>query len=207
MRILFATANPHKLGEIRAIFPGHEILTPSGLGLPFEHEETGASFLENALGKALTLQRLAAAAGLAHAVLADDSGLVVAGLGGEPGIFSARYGSDVFGRPLSAAERNDWLLERMAGLADRRGSFVCAMVLLWSAQRFWCVQESLDGQVARAPAGSGGFGYDPLFYLPGPAKTVAELDPAEKNVLSHRGKAGSLIMKMLAANTFAPGRP
>jgi len=197
MRILFASANEHKLGEIRAILPGHEILSPAQLGLAHEHEETGASFIENALGKAASLRRSAAAAGRELPVLADDSGLVVPGLNGEPGIFSARYGSDVFGRQLTAGERNAWLLERASGLADRRASFVCAMALAWSEERFWCVQESLDGELTRAPSGSGGFGYDPLLYLPGPGKTVAELEAEHKNSISHRAKAGRLILALL----------
>jgi XTP/dITP diphosphohydrolase len=193
MTIWFATGNPHKGEELAAILKGHRILLPASGEIAFEPEETGAAFLENAFLKARALYQQVSAP-----VIADDSGLCVDALGGRPGILSARYGGGE-GRNLDAGERNALLLEELALSPQRSARFVCAMVLLLSEDRFFAVQETLEGEIIRESRGSGGFGYDPIFYLPERGCTVAELSEDEKNRISHRGKAGHCIAGLLSA--------
>ncbi len=196
MIIVLASGNPHKKEEFSRILANHTILVPGDLGVEFEHEETGSTFLENALGKAFALHR-ALSGTEARAVISDDSGISVPALGGAPGVYSARYGQKEFGRPLTSEERNAFLLSKMDGVADRRAFFVCAMVLLFDEHRFFTAQEILPGTLALEPAGRGGFGYDPLLFLPELGRTVAELDAAEKDLLSHRGKAARALCAVL----------
>jgi XTP/dITP diphosphohydrolase len=188
MDILLASNNVHKLLEVARLFPGHSVLSPAEAGISFRFEETGSTFLENAMGKARALFDACRTP-----VLADDSGLCVPSLGGEPGIFSSRYGSNG-GRVLSTPERNAYLLSRMGGLADRSAYFVCCMVLLLGEDRYLVAQETVHGTITTAPRGSRGFGYDPLFLVPGTGKTVAELPDEEKDRLSHRGRAARRIL-------------
>lgn len=198
MRIVLASGNMHKRGELAAIFRGHTLLLPADLGIEFHHEETGGSFLENALGKARTLWGLMRGAGLGEAlVISDDSGICLPALGGEPGIYSARYGQREAGRDLNDGERNEFLLGRMRGVREREAFFVCAMVLFAGAYRFFSVQETLGGVLAGEPSGAGGFGYDPLLYLPERGCTVAELGEDEKNRISHRAKAARALLILL----------
>jgi XTP/dITP diphosphohydrolase len=210
MTIWFASGNLHKKREIAALFPGHRIVLPAEAALAFDPDETGASFQDNALLKARALCHVLAdrRGALDGPILADDSGLCVDALGGRPGIYSARYaGRDGAGLPagkkpgagLSAAERNALLLEELGDNPNRAARFVCAMVLLWDGNRFAAVQETLEGELARPGAGrgTGGFGYDPILYLPERGLTVAELPEDEKNRVSHRGKAARLIAKLL----------
>jgi XTP/dITP diphosphohydrolase len=131
-------------------------------------------------------------------VLADDSGLAVRALGGAPGIYSARFGSEDGKTKLEAPERNALLLSKVEAATDRACAFICCLVLSLSDERFFCVQETLEGELLRAPRGEGGFGYDPVVYLPGLGKSVAELSAAEKNALSHRGKAARRMAAILA---------
>lgn len=197
MKLLVATNNTHKLEELRPLFPGHELLLPADVGIDtFDPEENGGSFFENAHIKAETLYRLTG-----RAVLADDSGLCVDALGGRPGIGSARYGSDG-GALLSAAQKNRLLLSELEGIAARSCAFVCCLILHYGPQKFVCVQETLEGIIASAPSGGGGFGYDPIVYLPSLAKTVAELTQEEKNRISHRGKAAQSMAAILRALKF-----
>jgi XTP/dITP diphosphohydrolase len=191
--IWFATGNPHKRGELAAILEGRRIRIPPEGGIDFEPEETGAAFLENALIKARALYRQVRAP-----VIADDSGLCVDALGGRPGILSARYGMEG-GKPLDDGERNALLLRELEQHSQRSARFVCAMVLLLGEDRFFVAQETLEGEIVRESRGSGGFGYDPLLYLPGQGCTVAELGEGAKNLISHRGKAGRVIGEILAA--------
>ena len=193
MDIWFATGNPHKQEELAAILKDHRIQIPSQEGISFEPEETGATFLENALIKARALYRKVLAP-----VIADDSGLCVDALGGKPGIFSARYGSGE-GKNLDAGERNALLLRELAFASQRSARFVCAMALLLTEDRFFVVQETLEGKIIRESRGSGGFGYDPILYLPDRGCTVAELREEEKKRISHRGKAGRFMGDILAA--------
>lgn len=192
MTIILASGNSHKREEIEKILPGHRILLPSEAGLTFDVEEDGETYLENALKKARSLGNQAE-----YPVLADDSGLSIPALNGEPGIFSARYGSEETGRNLEAGERNAYLLEKMKGVKNRQGFFVCAMVLYLSPYRFFIAQETMDGIITESPRGEGGFGYDPVFFLPEYGQTVAELPWELKNQISHRGKAGARIRSIL----------
>jgi XTP/dITP diphosphohydrolase len=185
MIIYLATNNAHKIAELEGILTGHILKTAD---FPYSApEETGKSFAENALIKARSLYELVRAP-----VLADDSGLCVDALNGAPGIYSARYGS-AGGAALSDTQRNSLLLSELGGTTQRSARFVCAMALLLSADRFFLVQETLEGCILDAPRGGCGFGYDPIVYLPSLKRTVAELSASEKNLLSHRAKAGRAI--------------
>jgi len=192
MEIVLATGNMHKKKELEQILSGHRILIPSDLGLDFDCDETGLTFMENALLKAETLFKLTG-----RPVLADDSGLCVNALDGGPGIYSARYGSGKDGTLLTDSERNALLLKNIAGTEDRTAFFVCAMVLITAPYRVFSVQESFDGWIAASPFGGGGFGYDPVFVDALSGKTAAELSDAEKNRVSHRGKAGKVMSTIL----------
>jgi XTP/dITP diphosphohydrolase len=192
-----ATNNPHKLQEFSRVFPGYRLSSPADIGYTFSFEESGKTYLENALGKALHLYHL-----IETPVLADDSGLEVSGLGGQPGIYSSRYGSVDGKTKLSDVERNTYLLSRAASLSDRSCFFVCCMVLVIDEKRFFAAQETFHGVLAEETSGSGGFGYDPVVYLPEIGKTVAELSDAEKDSLSHRGKAAQRIVGLLATQPF-----
>jgi len=194
--LLLASNNDHKSREFARLFPGMTIRMPRDLGIDFDFPEDGESFLANAQGKAAALHRLAR-----RPVIADDSGLCVASLGGEPGIYSSRYGSAPGNPPLEAPRRNEYLLERMSGMQERTAYFVCCLVLFLSEARFLAAQETVSGVIARAPRGTNGFGFDPLFYLPHMGKTMAELPDVDKDRISHRGRAARRILALLQAGT------
>jgi len=189
-KLVLASGNPGKLTEIRALLAplAIQVVAQSELAIA-EADEPHETFLENALAKARHASR---ASGLP--ALADDSGLCVAALGGEPGVHSARYASGA----KSDERNNEKLLAELAQHADRRAHYYCVIVLLrHSADPEPLVAEGRwHGSIARAPRGANGFGYDPLFQVPGLDKTAAELDPGEKNLISHRGKA---LQRLLAA--------
>jgi XTP/dITP diphosphohydrolase len=213
--IWLASANKHKKEEIAAIFSPCRVLLPvdagigAGNGGAFEPEESGVTFVENALIKARTLYGLLAVRRAENPklpegpVLADDSGLCVDALDGRPGVYSARYGSSGGVKP-DAAERNALLLDEVNAALFRRGGprscrFVCAMVLLYSPERFYLAEETLEGELVGGMGearGTGGFGYDPIVYLPEMGRTVAELSEEEKNAVSHRGKAGAALARL-----------
>jgi XTP/dITP diphosphohydrolase len=195
MKIWFATNNAHKKAELEAILDT-SLKIPSQEGLDFDPEETGTAFCENALIKARELKKILKDDGI---VIADDSGLCVDALGGRPGIFSARYGEEG-GRKLSYNDKNLLLLDELKDSAERSARFVCAMVLLFENDRFFIVQETLEGEIVKGREflrGEGGFGYDPVFLIPSLGRTLAELSAEEKNSLSHRGRAGKHIAKIL----------
>ncbi|MDR0553770.1 MAG: non-canonical purine NTP pyrophosphatase [Treponema sp.] len=204
MTLWFASGNAHKKQELQAILgesaENYRIMSPAEAGIAFDPLESGSDFLENALIKARALYRILAEQGKAAPVIADDSGLCVDALGGKPGIRSARYGS-TDGKKLKDAERNALLLSELGDNPLRKARFVCAMALLLSEDRFYVVQETLEGEIITPDLGlgrgTGGFGYDPLLYLPDRGLTVAELTPDEKKRLSHRGKAGRAIAAFL----------
>ncbi len=191
--LVLATNNEHKVKELSRLFPGLELKMPADFGIDFEYEETGSNFLENAFGKARCLQ-----VQVGRAVLADDSGLAVAALDGAPGIHSARYGSGENGGKLTDAGKYRLLLQQMENVQDRSCFFVCCMVLMLDEYRFFVAQETLQGELSLTPAGGGGFGYDPIFYLPDLNKTVAELTNEEKDHLSHRGQAARRLFSLVA---------
>ncbi|MBK7541680.1 MAG: RdgB/HAM1 family non-canonical purine NTP pyrophosphatase [Candidatus Competibacteraceae bacterium] len=192
-KIVLATGNPGKVREFNAVLAGFdlEIVPQSDYGVP-EVEETGLTFVENALLKARNAARHT---GLP--ALADDSGLVVDALGGAPGIYSARYA----GSGTDDRANIEKLLTELAGVpAGQRGArFVCALVLLRhpaDPMPLIC-QASWEGAVLTEPRGAGGFGYDPIFFVPGERLSAAELKPAVKNRLSHRGRALALLRQHL----------
>ncbi len=191
MDILLASNNRHKHDEFTRLFPGFKILTPRDAGIGFDYEEGDSSFLENAMGKARALHNLA------HSpVLADDSGLCVPALGGEPGVHSSRFGSSG-GRILEAGERNAYLLSRMKDIRERAAFFVCCLVLILEADRYLVAQETVHGTIAHESRGAQGFGYDPLFVVSPSGTTMAELPDREKDRISHRGRACRRIMAAL----------
>jgi XTP/dITP diphosphohydrolase len=193
MKIVLATGNAHKKKELSQIISSHQLLLPEDLGISFYHEETAETFSGNSMGKA---QTLFAACG--KPVMADDSGLIVPALnGGEPGIYSARYGSDESGHNLSDTERNHYLLHKMRAITDRSAFFVCCMTLIIDEYRVFTVQETFKGEIISRMEGTGGFGYDPIFYIPEIGKTAAQLSESEKNRISHRGKAGIRMASLL----------
>jgi XTP/dITP diphosphohydrolase len=198
MVIWLATGNAHKKAELAAILGSDKILhIPSDAGIAFDPIENGSTFAENALIKAQALWGI-----IKEPVIADDSGLCVDALGGRPGIYSARYAGPADendGKKIGTAERNALLLGELDGVAERSARFVCAMALVYGEGRFFIAQETLEGEIAspEQEAGTGGFGYDPIFFLPERRCTLAELDPGEKNTLSHRGKAGRIIAGLL----------
>jgi len=198
MNVWFATNNAHKKEELEAIL-GVNLKIPSGEGLKFDPDETGATFCENALLKARELKKLV---NKDEPVIADDSGLCVDGLGGRPGVLSARYGA-VNGQKLTSPQQNILLLDELGANPVRSARFVCAMVLLFDNDRFFIAQETLEGEIVKdreALRGDGGFGYDPIFLIPKFGRTLAELSAQEKNSLSHRGKAGRHIANILKSH-------
>ncbi|MCI9582310.1 MAG: RdgB/HAM1 family non-canonical purine NTP pyrophosphatase [Clostridium sp.] len=182
-KIIFATANQDKLREIQAIMSGLDcdIITMKEAGFDGGIVEDGNTFQENAEIKARTVW--AATGGI---VLADDSGLVIDYLNGEPGVYSARY---LEGTPYE--EKNRILIGRLAGARgeERSARFVCDIAAVLPDGRVLHAAAAMEGLIADEPAGSGGFGYDPILYLPEYGKTSAELPMEEKNRISHRGKA------------------
>ena len=196
MRLLLATHNRGKRKEWRALLAGLalEILLPDDVGLHQDVEETGATYTENALLKARTL---AAASDLP--TLADDSGLEVDALDGAPGIRSARYklGSDEV--------RYRALLRALEGVppAERGARFRCVAALVLSDGRHFTTEGVCEGVITRAPQGEGGFGYDPVFYLPDRGKTMAQWSSEEKNRLSHRAGAAQAMRPLIRDHLLA----
>lgn len=194
-KIIFATQNAGKMREIRMILAdmGREILSLKEAGIAADAEENGASYRENALIKA----RAAAASPMASGavVLADDSGLEVDYLHGEPGVYSARY----LGEDTPYAVKNAKLIERLLEAAEeeRTARFVCAIAAVLPDGTELTTQAAIEGRIAHAESGSHGFGYDPIFYVPEFGRTTAELSEEEKNQVSHRGKALRLMKEEL----------
>ena len=182
MKICAATGNAGKLRELRRILEaqGHEVVSQKQLGITIEPEETGTTFAENALIKAETICK---ASGLP--TIADDSGLCVDALNGGPGVYSARYG----GEGLDDRGRYMLLLQTMRGQTTRAAHFTCAIACAFPNGDTITAEGQAPGTIAFAPMGEGGFGYDPVFFVPDKAKTFAQLTQEEKAEISHRGKA------------------
>ena len=188
MRIIFATGNKDKLREIGQILSdcSIEVISMRDAGIEGEAEETGKSFEENALQKArYVYEKNGKKDG--DLVVADDSGLEIDALNGEPGILSARY----MGKDTSYHEKNADLVKRLEGVPDekRTARFVCAMALICPDGRERVVRQTMEGRIGYGEAGKNGFGYDPIFFLPEYGMTSAEVSPEVKNSISHRGKA------------------
>ncbi|MCL2192390.1 MAG: non-canonical purine NTP pyrophosphatase [Treponema sp.] len=211
MTLWFASGNAHKKAELAAILAAHdchdEVCIPRDVGLDFAPDETENSFHGNALLKARALHGLLLKSPTlfkdGDPIIADDSGICVDALGGRPGIYSAMYagapGREVPGK-LESHERNALLLGELGDNPMRKAHFVCAMVLMFSPDRFFVFQETFEGEIvknAELAKGTGGFGYDPILFVPRLGRTVAELSDDEKNSISHRGKAAKHLAVIL----------
>jgi len=196
IEILAATGNAHKVREMGAILApaGFRLLGARDVGGIPEVVEDGQTFRDNAVKKAC---EVALATG--RTVVADDSGLEVAALGGEPGVYSARYAGEGGNDGRNVRK----LLERLAGITDRRARFVCAIAVATPAGLVGTAEGTVSGQIIHEPRGTGGFGYDPVFVPDGHTRTFAELPPETKNGMSHRGRA---LAAAVAQGFFAPGR-
>jgi XTP/dITP diphosphohydrolase len=191
-KLVIASNNPGKLREFeRMLAPlGIEVLTQSQLGIS-EAEEPHCTFVENALAKARHVSR---ESGLP--ALADDSGICVEALGGAPGVQSARYAGE---NPKSDRRNNDKLLQDMQGVTDRRAHYYCVLVLVRHADdpQPIIAEGEWWGEIAHEERGDGGFGYDPMFWLPDMGKMSSELTHDEKHAISHRGKAMKVLLEKL----------
>jgi XTP/dITP diphosphohydrolase len=200
VKIYFASSNPGKLAEFRALAESNPTGASSSTTFLVEmvprfdslapFEENAPTFGENALGKALYYSQLSDGI-----VFADDSGLVAPALGGAPGVHSARYA----GPHATSAERINKLLQEFANKPreERAAYFCCVIAVIRQGLPIAVISNRADGEILEAPRGAGGFGYDPIFYLPELLKTFAELTPQEKNLYSHRGKAFRRVLSFL----------
>ena len=193
-KLIFATSNPNKLREIKEILAGidYEILSMKEAGVDVDIVEDGKTFEENAFIKARAVAKASGAL-----ALADDSGLEVDALGGEPGIYSARY----MGEDTSYDIKNMNIIERLEGVPDekRTARFVCAMAAVFPDGTEKSFVRAMEGRIGYKIAGENGFGYDPIFFLPQYGKTSAEISPEEKNAISHRGQALRAMAEYLAS--------
>ena len=182
MKFVLATHNQKKLREMDEILSayGVEVVSPKELGIDLEVEETGTTFAENATLKA---KAICEAAGLP--AIADDSGLCVDALSGAPGVYSARYG----GEGLDDVGRYRLLLENLRGQTSRTAHFACAIACAFPNGDTLTAEGKVEGTIAFAPMGEGGFGYDPIFFYPPLRKTFGQLTAEEKHGISHRGRA------------------
>ena len=191
--LLLATTNTHKLQEYRAIFSGIplRLLSLSDVRLDMDVEETGTTFAENAELKALAYAR---SSGLLS--LADDSGLEIDAMGGNPGVYSARF----LGADATYEERFRVILAQLRGLSpeQRTARFRCAITIAEPSGYYRTVEGTIEGVIADAPRGENGFGYDPIFLVPALGKTTAELRSEQKHSISHRGEAARLAAALLS---------
>jgi XTP/dITP diphosphohydrolase len=192
MKVVLASRNKHKIGELEALLSKHipdiEVLSLDDIGFEGDIEEDGQTFRENAFIKAR------AVASMGYIGLGDDSGLCVRALGGEPGIYSARYA----GEHGNDRANNEKLLSKLADKSDRYAEFVCTIACVFPAnEKECCVSGVVGGVIVDEYRGNGGFGYDPIFYYEPFGKTMAELTAEEKNSISHRGRAIELLAKEL----------
>ena len=199
MKVVLASKNKHKLVEISKITEkfGMELVLQSELGVDIDVEENGSTFEENSFTKAEAVMK---ATGLP--ALADDSGIAVDALNGEPGIYSARYGFD---ESLDDWGRLELLLKNTEHVPDgeRQAQFVCVITMVTPDGKTIQARGEIHGELTREPAGENGFGYDPIFYYPPLGKTTAELSPEEKNAVSHRGNALKVFYEKLKEAGYA----
>ena len=197
MRIVFATGNAHKMREIREILgeTDTEVLSMKEAGIEADIVEDGQTFAENALIKAKGIAKLLNDGDTI--VMADDSGLVIDALNGEPGVYSARY----MGEDTSYRIKNKNLIDRLEGVPEgkRSARFVCAMAACFPDGTEKVVEGKIEGRIGYEERGANGFGYDPIFYLPDRDVSTAELSPEDKNAISHRGNALRLMKQEVEA--------
>lgn len=198
MKAVLASQNRHKLEEIQAILSGFdiELVLPSELGVQVDADENGKTFEENSLIKARAFME---ATGLP--AVADDSGLSVDVLGGEPGVYSARYGGADY---PTDRDRTALLLQRLRGVRsdERTARFVCVITLLYPDGRKITARGVCEGLIALEPRGEDGFGYDPVFYIPREGRTFAEMGSALKNTMSHRANALRILCRKLEEEEY-----
>ena len=191
-KIVFATGNEGKMKEVRAILSdlGLPVLSMKEAGISLDIVEDGTTFAQNAMIKAKAVH-----AACGEIVLADDSGLEVDAMNREPGIYSARW----MGEDTSYLVKNAAIIERLNGLsgAERSARFVCAIAAVFPDGQTAESYGTIEGEIAHEPAGAGGFGYDPIFWLPERGMTTAELTPEEKNAVSHRGNALRMMAEIM----------
>jgi len=196
-KIVFATGNEGKMREIRMIMEdlGPELLSMKQAGVDVDIVEDGETFEENAMIKASAIAQALREDGVQAVVLADDSGLEVDYLNKEPGVYSARY----MGEDTSYTVKNANLIQWLEGVPDeeRTARFVCVIAAVFPDGRKFATRAAIEGRIGYEERGQNGFGYDPIFYLPEYGKYSAELDPEEKNRISHRGKALEEMKKVL----------
>ena len=199
MKVVLASKNKHKLQEISKITEkfGIDLVLQSELGIDLDVEETGTTFEENSFIKAEAVMK---ATGLP--ALADDSGIAVDALNGEPGIYSARYGFD---DSLDDWGRLELLLKNTEHVPDgqRQAQFVCVITMVTPAGQVIQARGEIHGELTREPRGENGFGYDPIFYYPPLGMTTAELPPEKKNEVSHRGNALKLFYEKMKEAGYA----
>ena len=191
MKLILASNNANKLREFRELVKGLdiEILSQREAGCDFEVEETGTTFEENAYLKAYAVTEATHCA-----AVADDSGLCVDALNGEPGVYSARYG---LGHAASDRERYEYLLKKLEGVENRTARFVCCICCTLPDGHVIRSRGECEGEIMQDAKGSNGFGYDPVFHPLCTEKRMAELTPEEKNAISHRGKALRAFIEQL----------
>ncbi len=190
MKLIIASNNSHKISEIKKILSGkfEAILSLRESGISHETVEDGKTFMENALKKAREIAEISG-----ECALADDSGICVDALGGEPGIYSARYS----GEHGDDEKNNALLLKNLEGKSDRSAHYTAAIALVYPDGREVTAEGYMYGKIIHAPRGNGGFGYDPLFVMNGEERTVAEMTPEEKNKCSHRSRALVSLLEKL----------
>ena len=199
MKVVLASKNPHKLVEIKQITDkfGFDLILQSELGVDIDVEETGTTFEENSLIKARAVME---ATGLP--ALADDSGIAVDALNGEPGVYSARYGFD---ESLDDWGRMMLLLKNTEHVPDgqRHAKFVCVISFITPDGKIIQARGEIHGELTRQPRGQNGFGYDPIFYYPPFGQTTAEIPAEQKNAVSHRGNALRILNEKLKEAGYA----
>lgn len=200
-RLIIATGNAGKVREFKEIFQGQQITSMKEEGIVLKPEENGTTFEENAAIKAEALAQALKERGIRAIAIADDSGIEIDAFDGGPGVYSARY----LGEDTPYEIKNGIILKKMEDVEEeaRGARYACAIVAVLPDGRKLSAHGEVEGRIAREPHGEGGFGYDPIFYVPKYHRSMAELTPEEKNSISHRGKALEKIKRLLYAEENA----
>lgn len=198
MEIICATGNKDKAAEIAEVLTqdGHRVRTAGEAGIELNVVEDGATFEENAVKKAVAAVRVCGVT-----AMSDDSGLEVYALDGKPGVRSARF----LGEETPYSEKNRQMLEMLHGAQDRRARFRCVIAVAFTDGRVLTTEGVLEGEIALTPEGGGGFGYDPIFFVPEYQMTLAQMTPGLKHAISHRGQALEKMKALLAEVESAEG--